>query len=255
MNFDYPAHLELRFAITEHNGINVFRQQFVQGSMVADIAGMNTHGLLSTQQLVGPTPENITGHSSNTLYLWDLHNGALTQFANIPQVIDWLTTRTLIHHPDIPLHSLLADASGQAVVAEVGGQGNALTPIEGEFHVMTNFPLYQFAGKSYEEVEGSGSTRYKIAYRYLLEQAEHFSIEHGLALLQAAINTSAEYPTRCSMVFDPMAQEIYVALEGDFEKIWKVSLQDGTMESWKGFREPIKFPLTAEGVLASSLEH
>ena len=57
------------------------------------------------------------------------------------------------------------------------------------------------------------------------------------------------------MVFDPTAQEIYVALEGNFEKIWKVSLQDGTMETWKGFAEPVTFSLTAQGVLASSLEH
>jgi hypothetical protein len=255
MNFDYPAHLELRFAITEHNGIKVFRQQFVQGSMIADIAGMNSHGLLSTQQIVNPIPANITGQSSNPLYLWDLHNGVLTQFANISQVRDWLSTRTLIHYPDIPLHSLLADITGQAIVAEVGEQGNAITPIEGDFHVMTNFPVYQFAGKSYEEVEGSGSTRYKIAYQYLLEQAEHFDIEYGLALLQVAINTSAEYPTRCSMVFDPTTQEIYVALEGNFEKIWKVSLQDGTMETWKGFTEPVTVPLTTQGILASSLEH
>ena len=119
MNFDYPAHLELRFAITEYNGIKVFRQQFVQGSMIADIAGMNTHGLLSTQQIVNPLPANIMGQSSNTLYLWDLFNGALTQFADISQVRDWLNTKTLIHYPDIPLHSLLADVSGQAIVAPV----------------------------------------------------------------------------------------------------------------------------------------
>ena len=93
MNFDYPAQLELRFAITEHNGVRVFRQQFVQGTMNADIAGLNTHGLFSTQQIVYPIPENATAPSSNTFFLWDLHNSALTRLSAIPQVTDLLATK------------------------------------------------------------------------------------------------------------------------------------------------------------------
>jgi len=42
------------------------------------------------------------------------------------------------------------------------------------------------------------------------------------------------YPTRCSMVFDPNNLEIYVYLEKNFNKIFKLSLENQTIETYSG---------------------
>jgi hypothetical protein len=43
-------------------------------------------------------------------------------------------------------------------------------------------------GKDYLEANGMGADGYKIAYGYLRENADNFSIEKGFELLQKVIN-------------------------------------------------------------------
>jgi hypothetical protein len=56
------------------------------------------------------------------------------------------------------------------------------------------------------------------------------------------------------MVFDPDERQVYLALRRDFSKIWKVSIADGTIETFSGFGRTRTMPLDASGVLASELE-
>ena len=57
--------------------------------------------------------------------------------------------------------------------------------------------------------------------------------------------------TRCSMVFDPDKKEIFICLEGDFKKIWKISLKNQTIETHRGFASFKRNSIPAEGMLAS----
>jgi len=56
------------------------------------------------------------------------------------------------------------------------------------------------------------------------------------------------------MVFDPVAQEVYLVLDGQFERIWRASMREGVVEPWSGFATHPSVPLDDSGVLASSLE-
>ena len=47
-----------------------------------------------------------------------------------------------------------------------------------------------------------------------------------MEVLNLAKNKSETYPTECSMVFDPNKKEIFISLEGNFDKTWRVSLED-----------------------------
>ena len=56
------------------------------------------------------------------------------------------------------------------------------------------------------------------------------------------------------MVFDPEKGEVYIALKGDFTRIWKVSIADGTIETFSGFGRAEKAQLDSSGILASDME-
>jgi hypothetical protein len=56
------------------------------------------------------------------------------------------------------------------------------------------------------------------------------------------------------MVFDPERGEVFIALETDYDKIWKVSLTEGTIETYQGFAEHRQWVLDASGILATDLK-
>ena len=87
----------------------------------------------------------------------------------------------------------------------------------------------------------------------LANEGESVDVEHGFRLLARAVNRSRAFPTLCSMIFDPTAGEIYIVLRGDFMRIWKVSLADGTIETHLGFAEHRRWPLDANGVTSKEL--
>jgi len=118
---------------------------------------------------------------------------------------------------------------------------------------MTNFPVYQLKGKSYKEAEGIGSERYKIAHRYIRSNLKDFDTEKGMEVLKRAQSMSEIYPTRSSMVFDPYKKEIFICLEGNFDKIWKVSLVNQSIGTWRGFTSFRRQPIPAEGVSGADL--
>jgi len=55
------------------------------------------------------------------------------------------------------------------------------------------------------------------------------------------------------MLFETEKNEIYICLKHDYKKIWKVSLQNKTIETYLGFTNSKIIELDDSGVLASQL--
>ena len=98
-----------------------------------------------------------------------------------------------------------------------------------------------------------GSERYKIAHRYIRSNLKAFDTEKGMEVLKQAQSMSEIYPTRSSMVFDPYKKEIFICLEGNFDKICKISLLNQSIETWRGFASFRREPIPAEGVSGADL--
>lgn len=116
---------------------------------------------------------------------------------------------------------------------------------------MTNFKHSDFRDMPLEDISGTGADRYRAACKYLAESPENFSIDNAFACLQK----TAQAITLCSMVFEPRENCIYLALDKNYEKLWKISLKDKSIETYRGFEENLKFqiPEGMEGILASDL--
>lgn len=250
MNFDYNPSVEMKFCIDTVGDLKVFDMRFDIGNFFASTVAMNSNGLFcNLQELYPEVPPEDAGPGE--LPITELFAESANTRGSCNDVIDVMNDHRIVMGT-ISLHSLYADSYGDAMVVEVGQKDNLITRIEGNFIVMTNFPNNEFVTTNYEAVYGAGDHRYKAAYKYLLEHADTFDVDDGFALLESAVNHSMYYPTRCSMVFDPEYNEIYIALEGTFDKIWKVSLEKETVETFKGFDTYAVIDI-GDGVLASEL--
>jgi hypothetical protein len=76
-----------------------------------------------------------------------------------------------------------------------------------------------------------GLDRYGIAEEVIQQRFSQFSIEDGFELLRKTSMSRGRFTTQCSLVFDPLACEVYVTLRRNYEQVWKFSLAEGRLET------------------------
>lgn len=250
MNFDYKPNLLQIFTISSEVQGKVFH---LRPYGFGDVAGMNMRGLFASCQGLTPAKVPPAVRSNNQISTWIFQQMALSRFERVSHAKDFLHNKQVVQATGTSMHNLVADRFGDAMVVETGETENRITGIRDHYIVMTNFPNYQLKGKSYEKAEGIGSERYKIVHRYIRSNFQDFDIEKGMEVLKLAQNRSKIYTTRSSMVFDPHRKEIYICLEGNFARIWKVSLETQFIETFRGFTSFRREPIPAEGMSAADL--
>ena len=250
MNFDYPD-VDVRFTIIPSADKKIFQMEFMQEGEFVPTVGMNSDGLFASCQMLFPEVEPSARSDGEDVYMWQVYREALDTFSTVADVNAYLRDRRVLHW-SITLHDLIADKEGDAMVIEAGEKENRITRIDGNFLVMTNFPVAEFQGGSYTEVEGAGAERYIAAYGNIQEKLSAFQVNQALETLELALS-GGDWPTQASMVFDPLKAEVFIALKGDFARIWKVNIEEETIETHAGFGETHQLPLGPAGVLASDL--
>jgi hypothetical protein len=250
MNFDYKPNLQQIFSISSEFQGKVFHLRPIG---FGKVAGMNMKGLFAACLGLIPDQKAPPTRSKNQISTWIFHQMTLSRFEQVSQVKDFLNKKQVVQAIGTSMHNLVADRFGNALVVESGNTDNRITENSDPYMVMTNFPIYLLQGKNYEAAEGIGSERYKIAHRYIKANFRGFDIEKGMEVLKLAQNKSKTFTTRCSMVFDPLKKEIFICLEGNFDRIWKVSLENHTIETFRGFASFKREPLPSEGLLAADL--
>jgi hypothetical protein len=253
MNFDYPPN-EILFSIEEHEAGALFVGSFLMGEYYAHTVGMNEHGLFASDQMVSPARATVDEPAENELFIWDAFYDGLRECESVDEVLTWIGDRRVVQYQSLQLHNLYADPTGEAVVVECGAAQSVITEIDGPFIVMTNFHCGDFVGLDLNDIAGDGAERCRVAHRYIEENLEAFDVDHGFEVLRRTAMSTGDFKTRYSLVLDPEALEIYIAIERDYDHIWKVSLADRTIETHRGFDEHHVFPLDETGITGPSLQ-
>ena len=253
MNFDYPPN-EILFSIEEHEAGAVFLGSFWMGDHYGRTVGMNEHGLFSSDQMVSPARAMVDEPAENELFIWNAFYDGLRECESVDDVLILIGDRRVVQYQSLQLHNLYADPTGDAVIVECAAAENVITGIDGPFIVMTNFHNGDFAGLDLGDIAGDGAERYRVVHRYIEENLEAFDVDHGLEVLRRTAMSTGDFKTRYSLVLDPEALEIYIALERDYDHIWKVSLADRTIETYRGFDGHHVFPLDESGITGPSLQ-
>ena len=251
MNFDY-ANTPIRFSIVTNGTKKVFRAEFGTGGY---IAGINEAGLFTNYQLLyynGATP---TFEEDNTLGIGNLNEHSINNLNTVAEVNSYIGDRSLVPSYGQDLHTLYADTINNAMVVEPFGAENGITPVQNNFIVMTNFPNYDFLGEEYTAVYGVGGDRYILAFEYIQDHISDFSYEDGFETMSRTAQRTGDYPTQISLLFDPLNLEIYFCLNHDFSRVWKVSFQNETLETYSGFSQHLSYNLDEVGIWVSELQN
>ncbi|MBB5196014.1 hypothetical protein [Anaerocolumna cellulosilytica] len=96
---------------------------------------------------------------------------------------------------------------------------------------MTNFPKGIFKEANYNEVYGIGADRYICAHEYIHNNSHSFGIDEAFEVLS---KTSRE-DTQCSIVYEPLKNEIYIGFKKDLGKNGKFLLCKKQSNHWMDF--------------------
>ena len=236
MNWDYPdtaAYLRLGQVEDYHK---VFSFGFETEYGMATNGSMNDQGLAAFVQDLHPR-EMTTAALSDTS-VEDMHDFACSSpylYTKAQDVRDILDDGMHVANKYHTMHDLFADANGDAFILEEYDEKNVVTQAEGGVLVMTNFPNHFIGQVDLEkEYDFVGVDRYKIAHEVIAAHWDDFNVSYGFEALQKAAQYGI-YRTRFSGIYDPIRKEVYVALECDYDHIWKISISDETVETYLGF--------------------
>jgi len=190
---------------------------------------------------------NITTVPQRDIYDWVAQNtleiGELVvrskHLNSLDDIFVLIEERRLVPNPFFPHHSLHADTQGRAIVAEIGEERNQVIPLKDNYLLMTNFYVQDLQDSTLEEIgeRGLEIKRYQIGNEFISNNICSFDLEKAFLLLELM---SLRYPlasTKASVVVRPLRNYIYLALDGDFSRIWKVDLENRTIEGYAGFSE------------------
>ena len=119
--------------INFHNIINAFyinRLYRICGVRWVPTAGMNEHGLFSSLQYQCPMIEGTPVPSPDQLYIYQLFSTAINDYSSVIELECIIDLVELINLYDLTLHTLIADPSGNALIAEAGDGENLITGIK-----------------------------------------------------------------------------------------------------------------------------
>ena len=162
MNFDF-VNLPIKFLISVNGDIRTFHLAFerVMGDMgfFVNTAGMNSNGVFSSCQELHPGRTTPLEKTEANMFTFELYE-AISACRSAGEIKQIGQKSPLVDLPGITLHSLFADTTGEAFVAEAGDPDTIFTEKKDSFMVMTNFSTHSMAGKNYTEARGTGADRY-----------------------------------------------------------------------------------------------
>lgn len=256
MNMDYYDY-DYILGIAEPEGYaKVFWIYFENNGLSGNIPMLSEDGLFTTVQMQWP--------EQNYAFRFEEGDECVTNLAMwTPYVYSTVEEVKAVARENQPkhifgsFHSLYADAGGNATVLEVVDDTMHFTDIEDDYLVVTNFPVMLLADNGLEAADSiwyGGVDRYKAALAYIQPRVKDFTVEDGMNALASAENMDFFSPTVYSVVADPLNRIVYLAIRADFDHIWKVSMDDWTVETYQGFAEAKTYDLSVEGVALRTLE-
>ncbi|MFT4105838.1 MAG: hypothetical protein QM657_08755 [Lacrimispora sp.] len=114
---------------------------------------------------------------------------------------------------------------------------------------MTNFPNGDFKEANYNKVYGIGADRYICAHEYIHNNIHSFGINEAFEVL----SKTSQKNTLCSIVYEPLKNEIYISFKKDLSKRWKISIIEKTIQSLDGFLSNSKIQFTNEEIFVNDL--
>lgn len=253
MNFDTDD-IDLKLKVKRYNDMNLFYFSALVDNKYRDIAGFNSEGLFICTQAVEYSPGFKSSCGENDWFAFDILDEALKETRKASEFFKILNKRVISYprnplYPDLGLHTMITDKTGDALILEEGNATNIVSRIQDDFIIMTNFANGDFKEANYNEVYGIGADRYICAHELIQNNIHSFGINEAFDVLCK----TSQANTLCSIVYEPINNEIYISFKKDLSKKWKISIIEKTIQSLDGFLSNNKIQFTNEEIFVKDL--
>lgn len=250
MNFDISER-PIKMALAGDKQLIILQKE---GGRFLPALGLNQDGTFMNLQMVDPTDEGKYRRGKNCVHIMRLFDDVLSGKIETASLPAYLQEKEIVNVPDYSVHSLITAPDRKSYVVQPGRNLIELDKMKQEFLVLTNFSVSDQLSRKSVIAEGPGSDRYKRAYHEIGNHKNDFSAEKGISILRETAQTEGEYPTQLSMIFIPDDNSVYFTLYGDFNKSFKFSFNDKTIQTIAGFKENHSIVLSKKGILLSDLK-
>lgn len=181
--------------------------------------GMNEKGLVVGMASVpaGNMPDNPQKPAIDSLLVI---REMLDHAANIHEAVAILEKYD-IDMGSVPLHYLIADRTGKAVLVEFYQGETIIDYNEEPWLVATNFIVAATAGSP----EGR-CHRYDLIYSTLEENQGKLSTPQAVGILREVSSSDSDYGTQWSVVYNITSGKVSVVMGRNFEKIYTFNIED-----------------------------
>jgi hypothetical protein len=251
MNFDFPdVEMKLKIVKTEITKYICFYLNAY--GVYYPFAGMNLKGKFVNFQEMYKLDNEASERSGVEIDAIELFFSYLSDQISVDEV-GLIKDDVMIRYPEnFKVHSMFADTSGKAVILE-SIKGKAVhSKINEKKIVMTNFS--NFINSDSEKIDQSccvGADRYLTAYSMVGAEKSSLDIDKAIKILCNTFQKEGDYQTRCSVVFDPLKSEVYMIIARNFNNIWRISLENETLEKVCDCNKKIE--INNEGMIINKL--
>nr|HPM22199.1 hypothetical protein [Thermotogota bacterium] len=235
MNFDFSGKPPLTFRVSSQPNGKTLIAYFLYQNVDCYFLGVNQRGHFCTFQMV-PNRYGSRTQGKTDLSLFSFWEDALKNLPDYSEFEEILSTRRLKCEAGWSLHSLMADAFGNTYILEAGEKDNLITRQEQSSIALTNFYLYEYLQIPPRKI-GSGFERYNSILNKIAEIGKITNIDDAFDVLETALQTG-EVRSELIAVFNASEPVLYIALDADLSKIWKVDFLNETVCDYRGFESP-----------------
>ncbi len=250
MNFDYPGNPEIMLSYPYSDEYSFFALSFDTKSPVgyAYMLGINEKGIFTTTQML--SKQYVKASRGAKIFIHDVFMDVLRHGDSVEYIESRINGKRVIFSPNFYTHILVSDSNKNATVLEVSPDENVLIKKEGEKFAMTNFCLYNFNYRDISSIHGPGDENYRNMWKKIDEIGEIDTLEKALEILKASLSKT----TCSSTVYFPEQDTVYIAFDGNFDRLWKINPGLKTIETHTGFEEHRTETIGTAGILKSALD-
>ena len=235
---------EIRFRIeTNHNQKVLFIDQNIN-DVYYTVAATNDHGafiayypLLETKNPIRLSPTQF--EKSFGQLLFERNSVPLRKEINLsmnPLIID-------------NSNQLLADENQNAYIVQTINGASVIIPTQNPYEILTSLNSYSDISNANNDFFHPFQQKIRVENE-INSNIDDFSLNDGFDVLKKA---QPIQDIIASIVIDANRNQIFLAFDKDFEKIWMINLDGGTIETYAGFEKYHKGNMPDIGITANDL--
>ncbi len=200
-------------------GLSIEEQQALLDAPSLPFDGMNEKGLVIGMASVpaGNMPDNSQKSNIDSLLVI---REMLDHAATVEEAVDILGKYD-IDMGSVPLHYLIADRSGDAVLIEFFQGEMFVQNNENPWHLATNFIVAESSDKARDRCH-----RYDKITAVMEDNLGNLSISQAFSLLEDVSSGDPTYGTQWSIVYDITSGGISVVMGRNYEKVYTFNLYE-----------------------------